>query len=154
MVREGNISWCWNIPRIKVMRNIKIILIGFIASVVLVNLGYYITVWMEPENYWPILVYTCIFSPIWEEAVFRWAPIEIFRRTGILEKTTWPLIILTSVLFAYIHEGQSSILIQGIFGLILSVVYLQINSRYSYMYVVSLHSIWNLCIFFGLISNQ
>lgn len=133
------------------MRKLQIILIGLAVSLLLVNAGFYLARWMEPDNYWAVFVYACIFAPIWEEAVFRWAPIQIARKVGVFEQIKWPLIILTSVVFGLIHGGTLSILVQGTFGLILSAVY--IETGFSYLSAVTLHSLWNMFIFFRLMGD-
>lgn len=128
-----------------------VILIGFAAALLLVHLGYYLSLWMAPDTYWPSFVYLCVFAPLWEEAVFRWAPLEIARRTNTLDKIKWPLIILTSAVFGLIHNGTLSIPVQGVLGIILSLVY--IESGFSYLSCVLIHSMWNASIFIGLIGE-
>lgn len=94
-----------------------------------------------PERY--VLFFSLIWAPIWEEMVFRWAPIQLALRTN--EKYLGPIIILASAAFGIAHGfPQEGVLIQGILGLILSGVY-----RYTEKIWCSIvtHSLYNLSIF-------
>jgi membrane protease YdiL (CAAX protease family) len=129
------------------MTKLKIILAGLVACILLITGGWYLSDWIQQDTKWAILIYACLFSPLWEEALFRWAPIEVAKRTGVLGKIKWPLIIATSIIFAMTHKGTLSIPIQGTFGLILSIVYIETNSYWS---AVLLHSLWNLMVILGM----
>jgi membrane protease YdiL (CAAX protease family) len=85
----------------------------------------------------------CIVAPLWEELVFRVAPLQIAKGFG--EKYLIPVIIISSAIFGWGHgEGTYSILIQGVLGAVLSWVY--IKNNYSYWSVVAVHAMWNaLC---------
>lgn len=86
------------------------------------------------------LVNTCIVSPLWEEAVYRYAPIEITKR--INKELLAPVIIGVSFLFGFGHEGTIyNIYYQGVFGLTLSWIYL--ISKRPYLSVVFYHGLWN-----------
>jgi len=85
------------------------------------------------------LFYTLIFAPALEELVFRVAPIGLVKDRPEL---MFPTIILSSALFGWLHGGPENWLVQGVFGFILSLVYLK-NGR-SYLSVVFLHFMWNL----------
>ena len=87
----------------------------------------------------------CIWAPIWEEAAFRLAPITIAKYFG--KEFIPPVVIISSVLFGWGHgNGPTSLLIQGVSGLILSGLY--IKNNYSYLSSVTAHFIWNLLTIF------
>jgi membrane protease YdiL (CAAX protease family) len=95
----------------------------------------------------PKLVFfmACVWAPIWEEVVFRWAPITIAK--GMNEKLLWPVIIISSAIFGWGHgEGPYSLLIQGMGGIMLSFLY--IKNNYSLWSSIVLHSMWNTFVIF------
>ena len=81
---------------------------------------------------------TVIWAPIIEEIIFRVAPISLVKDKP---KLILPTIILSSALFGWLHYGAASLPIQGVFGFVLSLVYLKNN--HSYWSVVALHALWN-----------
>ena len=86
-----------------------------------------------------------IWAAVWEEAVFRVAPITIANK--IDPKLIFPVVIISSALFGWGHgAGPISLLIQGVMGFVLSCLY--IKNGFSYWSVVLLHSSWNAaCLF-------
>lgn len=92
-------------------------------------------------------VFQCILAPLWEEGVYRYAPIQIARK---LKKSsgqdfTIPIIIISSALFGWGHgNGPVSLIIQGVMGVLLSYVY--IKNNYSYWSSVLVHFLWNISI--------
>lgn len=92
--------------------------------------------------------FACIFAPLWEELVFRHAPLLIAKRFSKPGKSViWPVVIISSALFGWGHgAGPISLLIQGVGGLIFSYVYLKNN--YSYWSSTFLHFLWNFSLMF------
>lgn len=89
------------------------------------------------------MVNTCIISPLWEEAVYRYAPIEICKVLN--EKLIVPVVIAVSFLFGFGHDGTiENIYYQGVFGLALSYVYL--NVKHPFTTVFLLHFAWNFLV--------
>lgn len=90
--------------------------------------------------------FACIFAPLWEELAFRHAPMLIakhFNKASKKVNLTWPVVIISSVIFGWGHgQGPISLLIQGVGGLLFSWVYLKNN--YSYWSSVALHCLWNI----------
>jgi membrane protease YdiL (CAAX protease family) len=128
------------------------IAIALLVSMLVIPLGFQLSLYMLPEEgNGPEFIYSCIFSPLWEEALYRWAPIEASRRLGVLEKVKWPLLVTTSILFGLTHGSTLNIPVQGVFGLILSILY--IENKFSYISVVILHMLWNILIFAQIIGN-
>lgn len=86
------------------------------------------------------IVFGCIVAAGWEELVFRFAPLEIAKRLdgGFLI----PIIIISSALFGWIHNGVGGILIQGVMGAVFCWVY--IKNGWSYWSSFALHSMWNM----------
>jgi membrane protease YdiL (CAAX protease family) len=87
----------------------------------------------------------CIVAPLWEEAVYRYAPIEVCLILN--EKLVIPVMIAVSLIFGFGHEEQPvNVLLQGIMGLLLVTVYLNAE-RLKYLKVVIVHAFWNfICI--------
>jgi len=86
---------------------------------------------------------SCLWAPVWEEAVFRWAPLEIGKKLG--KEFIMPVIIISSAIFGWAHGmGPVSLLVQGMMGMVKSWVYLKNNS---YVSVVILHALWNIYCF-------
>lgn len=93
----------------------------------------------------PAFFYACIMAPLWEELAFRVIPISIARKFG--EQFIIPVVILSSLIFGWGHgNGTNSLLIQGVGGLLLSVVYIKTN--YNYWCSVAMHFAWNFWIIF------
>ena len=85
----------------------------------------------------------CIISPLWEEAVYRYAPIEICKIVN--KRLLVPVIIAVSFLFGFGHDGTiENIYYQGVFGLMLSYIYL--NVKHPYSTVFFLHFLWNFLV--------
>lgn len=86
-----------------------------------------------------------VFAPIWEEFVFRWAPITIILTifdTFTAKKLLWPVIVISSYIFGWGHDGNGieNLLLQGVGGLFLSVLYIRTNKI---EYNILFHTIWN-----------
>lgn len=101
-----------------------------------------------PQTLGQQLVYGCIFAPLWEEAVWRYAPIEILRKLTKFRDIKWPFIVGSGLLFGYWHYGPISVPIQGIAGMVLAWVY--IENKFSYLSSVLVHSLWNFMIMAGM----
>lgn len=89
----------------------------------------------------------CIAAPVGEEIVFRHLPIQVLKATKKPD-LYWPLILFTSVIFAWLHIGEFNLLIQGVIGLSASILY--IKNNYSLISAIALHSAWNLCVLLNL----
>jgi membrane protease YdiL (CAAX protease family) len=85
------------------------------------------------------LFFTLIFAPCLEEFVFRVGFIGLVKDKPNL---LFPVIILSSALFGWLHGGAENWLVQGVMGFILACVY--VKNGYSYWSVVLLHFLWNL----------
>jgi membrane protease YdiL (CAAX protease family) len=94
----------------------------------------------------------CIFAPICEELVFRHFPIQLMKSLGKKELML-PTILFTSVIFGWCHLKLTPIApaLQGVMGLILSVLY--IKNNYSYWSAVTLHFMWNFTCLMIILSN-
>lgn len=87
--------------------------------------------------------FACIFAPLWEELVYRYAAISILKKLG--QEFIVPGVIISSAIFGWGHHyGPISLLIQGVGGLIFSYTY--IKNNYSYWSSVLLHFLWNFSV--------
>lgn len=85
----------------------------------------------------------CIAPPIAEEIVFRYAPLQIVRVLG-RKDLCWPVILLSSVIFAWMHKGEFNIFVQGALGVTVSILY--IKNNYSFLSIALFHALWNFMI--------
>lgn len=96
------------------------------------------------------IFFTMIVTPLWEELLYRYVPFEICKKVNRSTKQdfTWITVILTSLLFALIHDsnGILAIVFQGVGGFILAMTYLV--SKYPYWSCVLVHALWNVSIFY------
>ena len=83
---------------------------------------------------------TLVIAPLWEELVFRVAPIKLAQVFG--PDTLWPIILISSALFGWGHGGVEGLIFQGVMGVIFCVLY--IKNNYSYWHNVLFHGLWNL----------
>lgn len=85
-----------------------------------------------------------IFAPLFEELVYRYAPIKIAKDLG--GALIIPVILISSALFGWGHgNGIISVIFQGMLGFFASVLY--IKNGHSYWSAVFLHFLWNLTCF-------
>jgi membrane protease YdiL (CAAX protease family) len=94
-------------------------------------------------------IFICILGPIWEELVFRLAPLELSYKLSLSLKQdfTIPTIILSSFWFGWMHEqGVISLLLQGLGGVVLSIVYIQSGRKPSHPILV--HMLWNFILIY------
>jgi hypothetical protein len=127
-------------------------------------LGFAMPKRMPTPNY---IFFTIIMAPLWEELAFRVAPYKIARwfeslmskvdqilykeravKYGTAKFTLMLQVILMAIIiFGWGHgNGTISLLVQGMGGLFLSIVY--IKNNYSYWSSVALHAMWNTFVLF------
>lgn len=89
-------------------------------------------------------IHSCVIAPLWETLVFIWAPLALVKD----KKHLWyPVIIIASFVFGIGHKTSvHPILIQGVFGVIFSTVY--IRNGFSFWSAVFLHALWNFTVIF------
>lgn len=93
--------------------------------------------------------FACIFAPLWEELVFRHAPLQIGKELKIKKDidVILPIAFITSCIFGWGHGNSAmGVLVQGVCGLALSFTY--IKTGYSYWSSVFLHFLWNFSLFY------
>jgi len=98
------------------------------------------------------LVMTCILPPLWEELKYRVVYLKVAKFIDRATNANGEIIILgmlvSSIDFGWGHGfGIYSLLMQGVFGLMLAWVY--IKNGYSYISSVALHFLWNTYVIFG-----
>lgn len=136
------------------MKKLKYISLGYIASVLWMFIAQEIISYMGyPYEYGEILqvtpqwtfFYVCIFAPLWEEALYRYAPITIAKNLG--KQYILPVIVASSLIFGWQHyQNPESVLLQGGVGFVLCYTY--IKAGYSYFSSVLVHSFYNLSMIF------
>lgn len=136
----------------KLAGKVRNIIIAFILLFVWINIMYHLLQKVRnPELFsftspsiWYNLLTCCILAPLWEELVFRVAPISIAKSAG--KQYIFPTIIISSFIFGSLHlNSPHPILFQGVMGFVFSLVY--IKNNYSYWSAVVLHSMWNSYVF-------
>lgn len=93
-------------------------------------------------------IFVCILAPLWEELAFRVIPIQIMEHlSNHNDKVLWYTIALTSVVFGWGRgHGMESLLMQGVVGFAIAIVYLK--NGFCYWSAVTTHATWNaLCIY-------
>lgn len=95
----------------------------------------------------PTFIFTCICAPLFEEIVYRAAPLKIAKVIGdklnITKKLILPVMLASAVIFGWDHNGGAiTVLKQGMMGFVFSVVY--IKNNYCYWSAVTIHFMWNL----------
>lgn len=134
------------------MKSLKFIALGLILTVLWSVISGYTLDYLGParsifeENSIQYDAFiACIWAPIWEEMMYRWAPIQIVKRLK-KEEIMWPVIIISSATFGWGHEEcQEGVFIQGIFGIISSYIYLKTNRIWN---CIVIHSLYNGIILF------
>lgn len=140
------------------LKNARIVFFGLIAALVwallstgiLVSLGYNDILRVPEERdvypFWYAVFFVCVWAPIWEEAAYRYGPLEIAKRTD--KKYVIPVAVMVSCFFGWGHgDCPEGVLIQGVLGFIFSLVYIYTN--YNYWCSVIVHSLYNIVLVFG-----
>jgi membrane protease YdiL (CAAX protease family) len=85
-----------------------------------------------------------ILAPLWEEAVFRHFPLQIMKSLSEEKRKVllWPTILFSSFIFGYMHDGASTVPIQGVGGIFICILY--VKTGYKYWWGVAYHAFWNL----------
>ncbi len=86
----------------------------------------------------------CILAPLCEEVLFRHLPFQLLKNIKGFKNYLFPVMLFTSMVFGYMHQGISSIPLQGVTGFVLCIVYLK--NGFSYWSSVTLHAMWNFAI--------
>lgn len=85
----------------------------------------------------------CILAPVGEELVFRHFPMQVVKASG-KDSLYWPVILLSSVIFGWLHGGPFNLLIQGVFGVILCILY--VKNNFSVVSTMVVHALWNFLV--------
>lgn len=96
-----------------------------------------------------VFVFACVLAPLWEEAAFRHAPLQIAK--SFKEKLGMdliiPIVIISSVIFGLGHgNGSISLMVQGVGGVLLSLAY--IWGGFNYWTSVAAHFMWNFSLIY------
>src|SRR5690606_27784301 len=89
----------WTLLIFHVVYPLLIAEVNIYGGIVFTPIGYFVT--------------SCVLSPIWEEAVFRHAPLQITHKLKERFKfdITIPIILLSSIIFGIVHgNGNMSII--------------------------------------------
>lgn len=92
-----------------------------------------------------IFFMACVVAPLWETVVYQAGPIKLIKKLAPEYLTL--LVVAASCIFAWQHGyGQWGLFIQGIFGLIISIVYIKNND--CFLSAVILHSLYNIYVIY------
>lgn len=100
---------------------------------------------MTFQSKFGMFLFMCVLAPLAEEAIFRYFPLQIAKKLG--DDYLLPIMIVSSVIFGYMHGSVLNVVCQGVIGFILSIVY--VRNNYSYWSSVLLHSFLNLSLFWA-----
>ena len=135
------------------IKKIKVVLICVILYVVwalLTTRGYKFLfpnpdeIIIQPVFSLTVFLSSCLYAPIWEECLFRYIPLSSMNKIRGGDKLTVEIVLLTSIIFGWLHGSIYNIAIQGVAGLLFSYVYLYTNS---YKYTVLTHMLCNVCLY-------
>lgn len=79
----------------------------------------------------------CVFAPVWEEIAFRYVPLTIASR--YFKKSFIQIMIGSAIVFGLGHGSPINIMIQGVWGLMFSIIYI----RNGLVYAIASHALWN-----------
>ena len=101
----------------------------------------------EPEPPFRYTIFIAlIWAPFWEEMFNRHAYGLIIKQIG--SKFLLPTMLISSFIFGWLHgNGQTSILKQGMMGMVFFYVY--VKNGYSWRSSSILHSLWNATVIFS-----
>jgi membrane protease YdiL (CAAX protease family) len=143
-------------PETTFLGKLKNVIFGAAAYIIWATFILFIYKTFIPEyngiklQFWPIehstiylFISSCIFAPFVEELFFR-KPLDLVKHISISRVMIY-YVIISSVIFGYIHRGVWSIPVQGVAGLIFCYVYLK--NGYSYFSSVAMHFLINFYYF-------
>lgn len=124
---------------------IAVILAGFGLCYIWCNLIvlFFKTIGLEGEYLIESFIMSVIVAPLWEELLFRRGVVYLTLKLDVFYRL--PIIIVSSVVFGWLHGSVINVFFQGVIGFIIAVVY--VKNNYCYWSAVSLHALWNLMLF-------
>lgn len=88
----------------------------------------------------------CILGPLWEELVFRVAPVKLLRFLKVDNKVLWLVMLAICCIFGINHGSPYNIYYQGVVGA--GFTWLYIKNGDCFWSAVTLHGLWNFCLVF------
>jgi len=92
----------------------------------------------------PLIFTALITAPIFEEMIFRYAPLELLKSTQIFRENKWLIVFLIGILFGWLHGNYYNVYCQGVMGVAFGWVY--IKNQMSYISAVVAHSLYNFLV--------
>jgi hypothetical protein len=87
------------------------------------------------------VITNCVLAPLWEEAMYRWAPLIIAYK--INKEIVWPTAIFMTLTFGWAHGyGMHGIYFQGMMGLFCSFVFIKCGMQFRW--ALAFHILWNI----------
>ncbi len=93
----------------------------------------------EPSLY--LFFASCILAPVWEEFIYRHVPLQIAK--NYFKKNLVEIAIGCAVVFGLHHGCSLNILIQGVFGIMFTWVYIRNGLKWA----ICSHALWNFYCF-------
>jgi membrane protease YdiL (CAAX protease family) len=137
-------------PETSFFGKIKNIALGFVVNIIWLAFASWLMKYLSTDDqiYDPpakyIFFFSCIFAPLWEELVFRHAPLQVAKKLD--PSYLLPIVFVSSAFFGWLHGGAVNIMFQGVGGFIMALVY--IKNGYSIWSTITLHFLWNLHVIF------
>jgi len=89
-----------------------------------------------------LLTCVCVLSPLLEEIVFRLVPLSIVMRYGN-DYLTWSVAVLASIIFGLIHGSWKHILNLGVFGIVLSWLFINFGFASCLATHITINFLWS-----------
>lgn len=120
-----------------------VVLIGTCIGILLLNNFYGTNFYLVRQQPYPFrdIIAGCLLAPVVEEVIFRWAPINLIKNRPDFDKIKWPVIVLTSFVFGYLHGGFENVYVQGFAGVVFSWIYLK--TGFNLTSAILLHALCN-----------
>jgi membrane protease YdiL (CAAX protease family) len=127
----------------------------FGAYTVYAFLVYHVIFWFMPELSsqmslykfaWSTFFTICVLAPLTEELFWRFIPIKIMLMLDFPKKLMWLIMLGISACFGWYHNGAVTVIAQGVFGVMLSWLYIKNDS---YWLNVLAHFLWNFFVYMG-----
>lgn len=144
---------------IQVRPDLSDFFIVFIVSIILMYIwcyllgGVFLKMNLIEEGYGFCPIWQTIFFASVEELAFRFIPIVLVMKLIGPGLTLWIIIIASSIILGILHGNFFHIFLQGLWGVVFSVIFLKFGGLYgsyliAFLVVATIHSVYNMPIYY------